>query len=63
VENLPGRAIWKKCGLIVDFVDSSVWVDYFRGIATPQTDILDLLLGHEALAIGDLNLCGDASGL
>ena len=35
-------------------VDSSVWVDYFRGITTPQTDKLDLLLGHEALAIGDL---------
>ena len=35
-------------------VDSSVWVDYFRGKITPQTDKLDLLLGHEALAIGDL---------
>ena len=37
-------------------VDSSVWVDYFRGKITPQTDKLDLLLGHEALAIGDLNV-------
>ena len=37
-------------------VDSSVWVDYFRGKMTPQTDKLDLLLGHEALAIGDLIL-------
>lgn len=37
-------------------VDSSVWVDYFRGNNTPQTDRLDLLLGREPLAIGDLIL-------
>jgi predicted nucleic acid-binding protein len=37
-------------------VDSSVWVDYFRGNTTPQTDTLDLLLGREPLAIGDLIL-------
>jgi predicted nucleic acid-binding protein len=37
-------------------VDSSVWVDYFRGNDTPQTDRLDLLLGREPLAIGDLIL-------
>ena len=37
-------------------VDSSVWVDYFRGNSTPQTDKLDRLLGYEPLAIGDLIL-------
>ena len=37
-------------------VDSSVWVDYFRGRITPHTDTLDLLLGREPLAIGDLIL-------
>lgn len=37
-------------------VDSSVWVDYFRGALTAQTDKLDLLLGREPLAIGDLIL-------
>jgi predicted nucleic acid-binding protein len=37
-------------------VDSSVWVDYFRGSDTLQTDWLDLLLGREPLAIGDLIL-------
>lgn len=37
-------------------VDSSVWIDYFRGVATPQTDRLDGLLGVEPLAIGDLIL-------
>lgn len=37
-------------------VDSSVWIDYFRGTATPQTDLLDALLGHEPIATGDLIL-------
>ncbi|MDP1697966.1 MAG: PIN domain nuclease [Xanthomonadaceae bacterium] len=37
-------------------VDSSVWIDYFRGVATPQTDRLDALLGTEPLATGDLIL-------
>lgn len=37
-------------------VDSSVWIDYFRGVATPQSDRLDALLGEEPLAIGDLML-------
>ena len=37
-------------------VDSSVWIDYFRGTATPQADRLDGLLGSEPLAIGDLIL-------
>jgi predicted nucleic acid-binding protein len=34
-------------------VDSSVWVDYFKGVVTPQTEKLDRLLGREFLAIGD----------
>jgi len=37
-------------------VDSSVWIDYFNGAATPQADQLDGLLGREPLAIGDLIL-------
>lgn len=37
-------------------VDSSVWIDYFKGAITPQTDMLDTLLGSEPLAIGDLIL-------
>jgi predicted nucleic acid-binding protein len=37
-------------------VDSSVWIDYFRGVATPQADKLDSLLGMEILATGDLML-------
>ncbi|WP_029001183.1 type II toxin-antitoxin system VapC family toxin [Azohydromonas australica] len=37
-------------------VDSSVWIDYFRGTPTPQADELDRLLGHQVLATGDLIL-------
>jgi predicted nucleic acid-binding protein len=37
-------------------VDSSVWIDYFKGTITPQTDKLDELLGRELLATGDLIL-------
>lgn len=37
-------------------VDSSVWIDYFTGTITPQTEKLDSLLGNEPLAIGDLIL-------
>jgi predicted nucleic acid-binding protein len=37
-------------------VDSSVWIDYFKGTSTAQTEKLDSLLGQEPLAIGDLIL-------
>ncbi|MBS1004651.1 type II toxin-antitoxin system VapC family toxin [Acetobacter thailandicus] len=35
-------------------VDSSVWIDFFRGTVTPQAEVLDRLLGEEPVAIGDL---------
>ncbi|MGB7762970.1 MAG: PIN domain nuclease [Bryobacteraceae bacterium] len=37
-------------------VDSSVWIDYFSGTLTAQTDKLESLLGSELLATGDLIL-------
>ena len=37
-------------------VDSSVWIDYFNGTITTQTEMLDRLLGQQPLAIGDLIL-------
>lgn len=37
-------------------VDSSVWIDYFRGSATPQVEKLDSLLGNTPIATGDLML-------
>ena len=37
-------------------VDSSVWIDYFRGNATPETNRLDALAGTEPLAVADIAL-------
>ena len=37
-------------------VDSSVWIDFFNGVSTPQVERLDGLLGVTPLAIGDLIL-------
>jgi hypothetical protein len=37
-------------------VDTSVWIDFFRGRATRQVARLKELIGHEELIIGDLIL-------
>jgi predicted nucleic acid-binding protein len=37
-------------------VDTSVWIDYFRGVVTPQSEKLDTLLGVEQVFTGDLIL-------
>lgn len=37
-------------------VDTSVWMDYFNGVRSRETDFLDSTLGHEPVAIGDLIL-------
>ena len=37
-------------------VDSSVWIDFFRGTSTPQVDWLDANLGLEPMVVGDIIL-------
>ena len=37
-------------------VDSSVWIDYFNGMDTRETTLLDRLLGSEPVLTGDLIL-------
>ena len=37
-------------------VDTSVWIDYFRGVVNPQSEKLDALLGVEQVLTGDLIL-------
>ena len=37
-------------------VDSTVWIDYFNGVKTPETDYLDQVLGEQVLLVGDLIL-------
>jgi predicted nucleic acid-binding protein len=38
----------------VILVDSSVWIDFFRGKDTPQVERLDVLFAQERIAVGDL---------
>jgi predicted nucleic acid-binding protein len=40
----------------VILVDTSVWVDYFNGVASPPAEQLDRLLGEEFILLGDLVL-------
>ena len=44
-------------------VDSSVWIDYLRGIPNPTTDRLEQLLGQREVAIGDLMLAEVLQGI
>lgn len=37
-------------------VDSSVWIDFFNGRSTPESEALDGHLGREPVLIGDLIL-------
>jgi len=40
----------------VILVDSSVWIDFFRGKASPEVEWLDKNLGIEGFVVGDLIL-------
>jgi predicted nucleic acid-binding protein len=44
-------------------VDSSVWIEYFTGAASPQADLLDSMLGREALVVADVVLTEVLHGL
>jgi predicted nucleic acid-binding protein len=37
----------------VILVDSTVWIDYFNGVTTPETDFLDDILGDQLILVGD----------
>jgi predicted nucleic acid-binding protein len=37
-------------------VDSSVWIDYFNGTVTPQTNYLHAALGQREILVGDIIL-------
>jgi predicted nucleic acid-binding protein len=37
-------------------VDSTVWIDYFNGVESPQTDYLDRILETTPILVGDLML-------
>jgi predicted nucleic acid-binding protein len=37
-------------------VDSSVWIDYFHGISSPEVERLDDTIGADLIVVGDLVL-------
>lgn len=44
-------------------VDTTVWIDYFRGLDTPQTVWLDEAMSRQRLGITDLILCEILQGI
>ena len=44
-------------------VDTTVWVDYFRGVANPETDWVHAELEHQRLGLTDLILCEVLQGV
>ncbi len=44
-------------------VDTTVWIDYFRGVFNPQTNWLDRESARQPLGLLDLNLCEILQGI
>ena len=44
-------------------VDSSVWIDYYRGLQTVYTDTLEALIGNSLIVVGDLILAEVLQGI
>ncbi|MGC1777018.1 MAG: PIN domain nuclease [Xanthobacteraceae bacterium] len=44
-------------------VDSSVWIDYLKGVNAPYVRRLDAYLGTDEIVLGDLMLCEVLQGL
>ncbi|HVB85436.1 MAG TPA: PIN domain nuclease [Candidatus Dormibacteraeota bacterium] len=44
-------------------VDSTIWIDYFRGVRCAETDYLDRELGRQPFGLIDLILCEVLQGV
>lgn len=44
-------------------IDTTVWVDYFRGVRNPETDWLDVELDRQRLGLTDIILCEVLQGV
>jgi predicted nucleic acid-binding protein len=44
-------------------VDTTVWVDYFRGTRNPETDWLDVEMDRQRLGLTDIILCEVLQGV
>jgi predicted nucleic acid-binding protein len=47
----------------VVIVDSTVWIDFFNGVDTPETDWLDRELSEQRLGVLDLIVCEVLQGV
>jgi len=47
----------------VVIVDTTVWVDYLRGLKNPETNFLDRELGLQRLGVMDIILCEVLQGI
>jgi hypothetical protein len=47
----------------VTIVDTTVWVDYFRGARNPETDWLNIELDRQRLGLTDIILCEVLQGV
>ena len=56
------RDITPRASYVV-IVDTTVWVDYLRGIANPETDWLDAELERQRLGVTDLIVCEVLQGV
>ena len=59
----PRHARWPCAKLVVILVDTTVWVDYLRGVVTSETTWLDSNLDRERLGLTDLILCEVLQGV
>jgi predicted nucleic acid-binding protein len=47
----------------VIIVDTTVWIDFLRGVQNPETDWLDRQLNHQRLGLTDVILCEVLQGI
>ena len=52
---MGGRSLGDEKDQMI-LVDSSVWIDYFNGIETKETSLLDEFLATDTICIGDIIL-------
>lgn len=44
-------------------VDTTVWIDFFRGVRNPETEWLDLQLGRQGMGLTDIIFCEVLQGI
>lgn len=60
------RAVARAAPAVADLVvivDTTVWIDYLKGVATPETEWFDQQLARQPLGLLDLMVCEILQGL